>query len=98
MRRRISPRIFLGLLACAACSTAAISDPLSYVNLFIGTVNGGHTFPGLLPFLHSLDLLSILSPGATVPHGMVKAGMDTDSPGNVRAFQLLLPYHLNHNL
>lgn len=23
-------------------------------------------------------------PGATVPHGMVKVGMDTDSPGNVR--------------
>ena len=22
-------------------------------------------------------------PGATVPHGMVKAGLDTDSPGNV---------------
>ncbi|TRM65199.1 glycosyl hydrolase family 92-domain-containing protein [Schizophyllum amplum] len=32
---------------------------------FIGSVNGGHVFPG-----------------ATVPHGMVKAGMDTDSPGN----------------
>ncbi|KAF9261888.1 hypothetical protein L218DRAFT_463546 [Marasmius fiardii PR-910] len=40
-------------------------DPLTYVNLFIGTVNGGHTFPG-----------------ATIPHGMVKVGMDTDSPGN----------------
>jgi len=23
------------------------------------------------------------SPGATIPHGMIKAGMDTDSPGNV---------------
>lgn len=23
-------------------------------------------------------------PGATLPHGMVKAGMDTNSPGNVR--------------
>ncbi|KAJ8088712.1 hypothetical protein PM082_013955 [Marasmius tenuissimus] len=40
-------------------------DPLDYVNLFIGTVAGGHTFPG-----------------ATIPHGMVKPGMDTDSPGN----------------
>ncbi|KAK7014456.1 hypothetical protein VNI00_019350 [Paramarasmius palmivorus] len=40
-------------------------DPLPFVNLFIGTVNGGHTFPG-----------------AAVPHGMVKVGMDTDSPGN----------------
>ncbi|KAF9052316.1 glycoside hydrolase family 92 protein [Hymenopellis radicata] len=44
---------------------AAALDPLDYVNLFIGTVNGGHTFPG-----------------ASVPHGMVKVGMDTDSPGN----------------
>ncbi|KAJ7751505.1 glycoside hydrolase family 92 protein [Mycena maculata] len=33
----------------------------AHVNLFIGTVNGGNTFPG-----------------ATVPHGMVKVGMDTD--------------------
>lgn len=27
-------------------------------------------------------------PGATLPHGMVKAGMDTDSPGNVSVFFL----------
>ncbi|KIY66915.1 glycoside hydrolase family 92 protein [Cylindrobasidium torrendii FP15055 ss-10] len=40
-------------------------DPLEHINLFIGTINGGHTFPG-----------------ATVPHGLVKVGMDTDSPGN----------------
>ncbi|KAI0260072.1 glycosyl hydrolase family 92-domain-containing protein [Gloeopeniophorella convolvens] len=40
-------------------------DPASFVNLFIGTTDGGHVFPG-----------------ATVPHGMVKVGMDTDSPGN----------------
>ncbi|KAK0440865.1 glycosyl hydrolase family 92-domain-containing protein [Desarmillaria tabescens] len=44
---------------------SAALDPLQYVNLFIGTINGGHTFPG-----------------ATIPHGMVKVGMDTDSPGN----------------
>ncbi|KAF9531262.1 glycoside hydrolase family 92 protein [Crepidotus variabilis] len=42
-----------------------ISDPASLVVPFIGTINGGHVFPG-----------------ATVPHGMIKAGMDTDSPGN----------------
>ncbi|OSC99282.1 glycoside hydrolase family 92 protein [Trametes coccinea BRFM310] len=42
-----------------------IPDAASRVNLFIGTTNGGHTFPG-----------------ATIPHGMVKVGMDTDSPGN----------------
>ncbi|KAI0708309.1 glycoside hydrolase family 92 protein [Earliella scabrosa] len=46
-------------------SPAFIRDAASHVNLFIGTTNGGHTFPG-----------------ANVPHGMVKAGMDTDSPGN----------------
>ncbi|THU97168.1 glycoside hydrolase family 92 protein [Dendrothele bispora CBS 962.96] len=45
--------------------SAAPQNPLDSVNLFIGTVNGGHTFPG-----------------ATIPHGMVKVGMDTDSPGN----------------
>ena len=42
-------------------------DYTELVNVFIGTTNGGHVFPG-----------------ATIPHGMVKAGMDTDSPGNVR--------------
>ena len=26
----------------------------------------------------------LASLGATLPHGMVKVGMDTDSPGNVR--------------
>ncbi|KXN83542.1 hypothetical protein AN958_01251 [Leucoagaricus sp. SymC.cos] len=43
----------------------AIADPASFVIPFIGTINGGHVFPG-----------------ATLPHGMVKAGMDTDAPGN----------------
>ncbi|GJJ11429.1 hypothetical protein Clacol_005662 [Clathrus columnatus] len=41
------------------------NDLAKFVNLFIGTINDGHVFPG-----------------ATVPHGMVKAGLDTDSPGN----------------
>ncbi|KAI0649690.1 glycoside hydrolase family 92 protein [Trametes meyenii] len=48
-----------------SASPTFIRDAASHVNLFIGTTNGGHTFPG-----------------ATVPHGMVKVGMDTDSPGN----------------
>jgi hypothetical protein len=48
------------------------TDPSALVNLFIGTTNGGHCFPG-----------------ATVPHGMIKVGLDTDSPGNVRFFTLL---------
>ncbi|CCM06181.1 uncharacterized protein FIBRA_08423 [Fibroporia radiculosa] len=49
----------------AATSPPFITDPASLVNLFIGTTNGGHVFPG-----------------ATLPHGMAKPGMDTDSPGN----------------
>ncbi|KAL1948229.1 hypothetical protein VTO73DRAFT_12304 [Trametes versicolor] len=48
-----------------SASANFIRDAASHVNLFIGTTNGGHTFPG-----------------ATIPHGMVKVGMDTDSPGN----------------
>ncbi|KAI0055360.1 glycoside hydrolase family 92 protein [Artomyces pyxidatus] len=43
----------------------AAADPASFVNLFVGTTDGGHVFPGV-----------------TLPHGMVKVGMDTDSPGN----------------
>ncbi|KAH9835013.1 glycoside hydrolase family 92 protein [Rhodofomes roseus] len=50
---------------CTHGSLAQIEDPASLVNMFIGTTNGGHVFPG-----------------ATLPHGMVKVGMDTDSPGN----------------
>ncbi|KAJ7624866.1 glycoside hydrolase family 92 protein [Roridomyces roridus] len=52
-----------GVLAAivVAVSGANVTDPLSHVNLFIGTLNGGNVFPG-----------------ATVPHGMVKVGMDTD--------------------
>lgn len=50
------------------------SDPSSLVNLFIGTTNGGHSFPG-----------------ATLPHGMIKVGLDTDSPGNVSTSSLLKP-------
>ncbi|PIL28599.1 hypothetical protein GSI_08641 [Ganoderma sinense ZZ0214-1] len=42
-----------------------IPDPASRVNLFIGTTNTGHAFPGV-----------------TVPHGMIKVGMDTDSGNN----------------
>ncbi|KAJ7214338.1 glycosyl hydrolase family 92-domain-containing protein [Mycena pura] len=62
----MKPCLYLiGVLAAAtarAATTAASGfDPLKHVNLFIGTVNGGNTFPG-----------------ATVPHGMIKVGMDTD--------------------
>ncbi|TFK55634.1 glycoside hydrolase family 92 protein [Heliocybe sulcata] len=56
------------ILALGYAGTARswfLEDPASLVNLFIGTANGGHVFPG-----------------ANLPHGMVKVGMDTDSPGN----------------
>ncbi|KAI0340428.1 glycoside hydrolase family 92 protein [Trametopsis cervina] len=46
-------------------SNVSTAHPASLVNLFIGTTNGGHSFPG-----------------ATLPHGMAKVGMDTNSPGN----------------
>ncbi|KAI0037991.1 glycoside hydrolase family 92 protein [Auriscalpium vulgare] len=56
--------MWLGLSQDDACVVAQ-PDPAQYVNMFIGTTNDGHVFPG-----------------ATRPHGMVKVGMDTDSPGN----------------
>ncbi|EPS96935.1 hypothetical protein FOMPIDRAFT_62080 [Fomitopsis schrenkii] len=52
-------------MLCFDTAHAQIEDPASLVNMFVGTTNGGHVFPG-----------------ATLPHGMVKVGMDTDSPGN----------------
>lgn len=55
-------------------------DPLQFVNLFIGSVNGGHTFPGALCRIFP-GVVNVRT-GATIPHGMVKVGMDTDSPGN----------------
>ncbi|KAI0260073.1 glycoside hydrolase family 92 protein [Gloeopeniophorella convolvens] len=61
------PFLFL-ILFRVSNSLAQSSDAVdtsSFVDLFIGTTNGGHVFPG-----------------ATLPHGMVKVGMDTDSPGN----------------
>jgi putative alpha-1,2-mannosidase len=59
--------LWITLFTLTSASTGqSITDPASLVNLFIGTTNGGHVFPG-----------------ATLPHGMVKVGMDTDSPENV---------------
>ncbi|EIW86530.1 glycoside hydrolase family 92 protein [Coniophora puteana RWD-64-598 SS2] len=62
---------------CASNATnSTISDPSSYVNVFIGTTNGGHVFPG-----------------ATLPHGLIKAGMDTDSPGNQAGYDANATYN-----
>ncbi|KZT08230.1 glycoside hydrolase family 92 protein [Laetiporus sulphureus 93-53] len=74
MRPYLHSRVASSLLIIAAHSISAalqsrwqtpILDPAGLVNMFIGTTDGGHVFPG-----------------ATLPHGMVKVGMDTDSPGN----------------
>lgn len=35
-------------IATASNTTITDSDPASFVNVFIGTTNGGHVFPGLL--------------------------------------------------
>lgn len=45
----------VGLPAAATLCFAAVSDPLSHVNLFIGTVNGGNTFPGTAEDWLALD-------------------------------------------
>ncbi len=68
-------------------AVAAALDPLQYVNLFICTVNWVHTFPGSFQkkCVHAGEL-NRHQTGATVPHGMVPVGMDTDSPGNVGHF------------
>ncbi|KDQ19392.1 glycoside hydrolase family 92 protein [Botryobasidium botryosum FD-172 SS1] len=54
---------------------ANITDYTSLVRMFIGTVKGGHVFPG-----------------ATTPNGMVKAGMDTDSPERQAGYDGNLTY------
>ncbi len=59
----------------------AIIDVADMVNVFIGTTNGGHVFPG-----------------ATLPHGMVKVGMDTDSPGNVSLVSVCLSFRVRLSL
>ncbi|KAF9461880.1 glycoside hydrolase family 92 protein [Collybia nuda] len=64
----VSTSVSLSSAASPPTSTvAAVTDPASFVIPFVGTTNGGHVFP---------------APGATLPHGMAKVGMDTDSPGN----------------
>ncbi|PCH36943.1 glycoside hydrolase family 92 protein [Wolfiporia cocos MD-104 SS10] len=57
--------LLLTKAATTTTTSVSIPDPASWVNMFIGTTNGGHVFPG-----------------ATLPHGMAKPGMDTDSPGD----------------
>ncbi|KAG6836178.1 hypothetical protein H0H93_010583, partial [Arthromyces matolae] len=76
-----------GLIVAQASSegvdppTNVIADPSSFVLPFIGTTNGGHVFPGKFIILLGICYAEELQ-GATLPHGMVKVGMDTDSPGN----------------
>lgn len=70
-----------------------ITDPASHVNLFIGTTSSGHAFPGMCHTLSSVFLPPaeiLVGLGVTLPHGMVKVGIDTDSPDNVRKATRLL--------
>lgn len=53
-------RLTLLFIALAAQEAAAF-DPLDYVNLFIGTVNGGHTFPGMWRVIGVRSLLKATS-------------------------------------
>lgn len=73
-------------------SIPKITDPASFVLPFIGTTNGGHVFPGMDTPSNTFTIIYISPPpylGATLPQGMVKVGMDTDSPGNVsRVYKL----------
>ncbi|KAG6916146.1 hypothetical protein DXG01_008297 [Tephrocybe rancida] len=72
----------IGLVLAQSSSTTNITDPASFVLPFIGTTNGGHVFPGKAAPRILGGIQAKLHTGATIPHGMVKAGMDTDSPGN----------------
>ncbi|KAG8753287.1 hypothetical protein FRC12_011599 [Ceratobasidium sp. 428] len=56
---------------------STVNDLASKVNLFIGT-----TSKGVASVVISCHLSAVLIEGlgATIPHGMIKAGMDTDSP------------------
>ena len=47
-----------------------------------------------LHLLSCIDMISNQLTGATIPHGMVKVGMDTDSPGNVRLVCYAAGYQL----
>lgn len=72
-----------------------ITDPASHVNLFIGTTSSGHAFPGMCHTLGPVRVLPseiLVGLGVTLPHGMVKVGIDTDSPDNVRKHTRLLPF------
>lgn len=87
---------FLITALCSSCYSAgassrtvtsdalSASDLLKLVNPFIGTTNGGNVFPGESRASKSSTAISqMYYLGATIPHGMAKVGMDTDSPHNV---------------
>ena len=61
----------------------SIPDPASLVNLFIVTTGPAHAFPGASTLPVSSLVCANDETGVTLPHGMVKVGMDTDSPDNV---------------
>lgn len=83
--------VYFAFLANVFGVPTKVNDPddlTQFVNLFIGTTNDGHVFSGRSPILERKEkfLLKNIVLGATVPHGMIKAGLDTDSPSNVILF------------
>lgn len=61
MRTRMVSRTWAALAALSVlCQTvhAQIEDPASLVNMFVGTTNGGHVFPGELALLEHRLLAS----------------------------------------
>ncbi len=65
-------------------SLALAQDPASYVNLFIGTTNDGHVFPGQYPYgILNAHIVYVLRRNHPPWNAVVKVGMDTDSPDNV---------------
>ena len=65
--------LFAGLVSAASNSTATAD---------FDVLNYVNLFIGTTKGGH-------VFPGATLPHGMAKVGMDTDSPGNVHRMFLL---------
>ena len=61
MRTRMVSHTWAALSAlsmlCVQTAHAQIEDPASLVNMFIGTTNGGHVFPGESSELEHLQLV-----------------------------------------
>jgi len=66
--------LLLGATLAFGPATIHAIDPLNYVDLFIGTTLGGHTFPGnfyanVIPSLFSYSVFSLFRGHSTSWHG-----------------------------